>query len=69
MSLFNNIALARKIEGIKIQGTMEYISKRKRISPSYNGDYLSLDEKGDVFFMDNYCFGIGFEMFFQVISK
>lgn len=60
MSLFNNMDLVRKIENSKIQGTTEYINYRKLITPSYNGEYLSLDAKGTMFHMDGYCFGVGF---------
>lgn len=65
----NNEGLARKIEEIKIQGTMEYIINRKKLSPTYNGDYLSLDGRGTVFQMDNYCFGVGFGLNGDVLSS
>ncbi len=69
MSSITNIDLARKIEGIKRQGTKEYIIYRKKRSPLYNGDYISLDEKGDVFCIDNYCFGVGFGINDEVLSN
>jgi len=54
------VDLVRKIENIKIKGTMEYIINRNKMSTSYNGDYFSLNAKGTMFQMDNYCFGVGF---------
>lgn len=67
MSLFNNIDLAKKIENIKIKGTKEYIIKRKKISPSYNGDYFALEGKGNVFCMDGYCFSVGFGLIEEIL--
>jgi len=55
MTLLINKELARKIEDIKLQGTREYVIERKRKSPLYKGDYFSLDNKGTIFLMDNYC--------------
>ena len=69
MSLFNNIDLARKIENIKIKGTKEYIMKRKKISPSYNGDCFALEGMGNVFCMEDYCFGVGFGLNEEVLSS
>lgn len=69
MNLFNNEDLARKIEDIKIKGTKEYITKRKKIAPTYNGDYFSLDERDYAFFMDGYCFGVGFGLNGEILSK
>jgi len=69
MTLLINNELARKIEDIKLQGTREYVIERKRKSPLYKGEYFSLDDKGTVFLMDNYCFGVGFGINGEVLSS
>lgn len=62
MGMFNDVKLAKKIEGIKIKGTKEYVSKRKEKSPLYAGDYVELDEMGHAFCLDDsvFCVGLGF---------
>lgn len=69
MNLFNNKYLARKIEDIKIKGTKEYITKRKKTAPTYYGDYFSLDERGTAFLMDGYCFCVGFGLNGEILSE
>lgn len=60
--MFNDVELAKKIEGTKIKGTKEDIRKRKEKSPLYAGDYVELDEMGHAFCLDDsvFCVGLGF---------
>jgi GNAT superfamily N-acetyltransferase len=69
LNLLNDKDLARKIEDIKLQGTKGYINQRRKMSPPYNGDFVSFKGKGDVFYMNDYCFGIGFGLNGDVLTS
>lgn len=53
------LALARRIERIKAEGTSAYIKYRKQFPP-YEGAELIVEQKGHVFRMGNMSFAVGF---------
>ncbi|NRG45249.1 GNAT family N-acetyltransferase [Bacillus sp. CRN 9] len=60
MDSMDQIDLARMIENIKIQGTIESIDYRKANSATFNGGYIELTNHSFIFNLDHYYFGIGF---------
>lgn len=55
-----NKETTRKIEDIKRKGTQAYFKEYQKQSPSFTGEYLVLNGKGDVFCSGDSCHGLGF---------
>lgn len=60
MAVINNLALAKAIEELKIDGTKRQMDIQKQNASSYNGNYMAAEGKGIIFYTPSYCYGLGF---------